>query len=64
MTKIFSWLTARKAMKLAIKEWRKDLKCNHSLNGNSRIQILREIQDLEMQIEELEEKIKEVIING
>lgn len=61
MSKLFSLLTAQKAIEFAVKEWRKDLKYNPSLNGNSRIKILREIQELETQCAELEEKIREEI---
>lgn len=64
MSNLFDLITLQSALVFTAEEWRKDLKHNPTLNGNSRIQLKKKIEVLERQSEKMDKLILEEIANG
>lgn len=63
MSQIFDLITIQSALVFAVREWRKDLQHNPSLNCSARIHLKRKIEVLERQSEKMDKLIIEEIAN-
>lgn len=64
MSKLFDLVMAQMAFDFAASEWRKQLQYSPTINGNSRIQLKKQIESMERQSAELDKLIEEEIQNG